>query len=241
MFTLEEDEEEQGLVWLTLVSIAIVWFLSDQWPSLIKPFTFFEFWTLKGDFWAVVWSAWPLYLWGFALTVIAILRGANDENIHEEPISLFISGAWISAMAGIWEELYFRWVLFLFALITFPIVDWIFLGFMDVHIFRWLYSEILCPVANYMTLGYLEPYLMNGYSWVVGAAIISTNGQFRNGHSYQGWFGLVNSWFIGMYLHWVVFTHGILAAIFIHFLYDFIIFTLCAVVVGLSEKKRFYG
>lgn len=50
----------------------------------------------------------------------------------------------------------------------------------------------------------------------------------RNGHAYQGWFGTINSWFLGLYFFYIMLTHGLLAAIVVHFTYDFIIFTIRA-------------
>ncbi len=219
-------------VWVFMFIGGLVFF----WPGLIKPFGFFEFWTIKGDFWEAVTGAWPWYVWGFGLTIIfMVVREA--EFVTESPMEKFIKGTLISVWAGVAEEMAFRWVFFLSAIVMLPVFNWVLGGFIDLDLIRWLYEKALCPIANWVTFGYLEPYLMNGYGWAVGAAVISSNGRFRNGHVYQGPFGLVNSWFFGMYMHWVVFKYGILAAMFIHFLYDFIIFTVRAVVSAFKDRR----
>ena len=80
------------------------------------------------------------------------------------------------------------------------------------------------PVVNFLTLGHLQPYLLGSLGWAVGAAIISSNGKFRDGHAYQGLFGWINAWFCGMFFFYLMFTYGILASIIVHFLYDILIF-----------------
>ena len=61
--------------------------------------------------------------------------------------------------------------------------------------------------------------------WFVGAALLSANAMFRNGHKYQGPIGIVNSWYIGMFLFWIMFQFGLIVAIIVHILYDVIVFT----------------
>lgn len=181
-----------------------------------------------------VYNAWPMYVWGAGLTLFAIIFLGQRE--YGGKIELLFSGFFKSVFAGVVEEICFRWLLLFSALVMLPVLDFIFLGFMGIHLIEWLYDLILCPIANFFTLGYLESYLESNSNWVIGAAIISSNGRFRNGHAYLGPFGLVNSWFGGMYLHWVVFTYGLIPAMVIHFLYDFVIFSLVAL-----SAQRVYG
>jgi hypothetical protein len=238
---MSDSNEEKRDDWVS-ASIGAFIFIGTLvffWPSLIKPFSFFEFWVIKGDLWQTVWSAWPLYTWGIVGTLIFSFFRENRREDDVEPMVLFVTGILRSAIAGIIEEIAFRWLLFLSAVVMLPVVNWIFLGFMGLDIVQWVYTAILCPIANFFTFGYLEPYLMNGYGWAVGAAVISSNGRFRNGHAYLGPIGYVNSWFGGMYLHYIVFTYGIISAIIIHFLYDFCIFTLYAIIAGMSRRRVF--
>ncbi len=236
----KSESEDTGSSWLSNAVFAFTCMggLVIFWPGLIAPFSFFEFWRIKGDFYEIVWSAWPLYLWGFGTTMILLL----SSSINATPGTFgekFVDGTVQSALAGVLEEIAFRWLLFFAAFVSLPIFNWILGGFMGFDLIRWLYVDILCPIANFFTLGYLDSYLNQESAWVVGAAMISTNGQFRNGHAYQGPFGFVNSWFGGMYLHWVVFNYGLLPAIAIHFFYNFTICTLVAIMTGSSDRPDY--
>ena len=209
-------------------------FVLTLWPELISPFTVFEFWKTKGSFWEAVFNAWPWYVWGIAINIFYYIyktRGYNSGSVGVK----FVDAFKVSVYAGVSEEIVYRWILFFLALSILPFSNWLLGGFMDLELIRWLYQYALCPVANFFTFGYLEPYLMNGYGWVVGAAVISTSSSFRNGHAYQGLLGFINSWFFGMYMHYVVFKYGLLPAIFIHFLYDYLILSLSAVFTAIDN------
>jgi len=95
--------------------------------------------------------------------------------------------------------------------------------------YQFLYEAIAGPLANWMTLGFLEGYLFHPYSWTVGAGILMSNATYQDGHKYQGLFGRINSWFLGMFFFWMVVTYGLISAVVVHFLYDFLIFSTVAV------------
>lgn len=100
---------------------------------------------------------------------------------------------------------------------------------------KWLYEVLFQPVADWVTLGHLHPFLYSTAvpptedTWALGAGILAANGAFRDGHKYQGFFGYLNSWFVGMVLFWVLFTFGLVPAMVVHFVYDFLIFSTVAV------------
>lgn len=190
------------------------------WPSVI-PFGFFEFWTIKKSLWEAVIVMWPLYAWGICSSIFSIVWLGRE--LTHSPGEILAEGTLISLRAGILEEIFFRWLLFFSAIIVLPVIDWIFFGFMGIHVFQWIYG-VLCTIADFFSFGYLHGYLFHSWGWSVGAAIISSNIQFRDGHAYQGIFGLVNAWFGGMALFYVMFEYGIVAAISVHFLYNFFVF-----------------
>jgi hypothetical protein len=170
---------------------------------------------------------WPLFVWGAlitALTVVASFRVTVRPQLY--PGQVFARGTWLSLHAGFYEELIFRCLLFLTMVPVLTALNWVTFGGI-----RWLYESVLIPIADFVTLGLLEPQLENASVWVLGAAILTVNGQFRNGHSYLGLFGWVNSWFIGMAMFYLVFNYGLWAAMAAHVLYDLII-TLGAVVIA---------
>ena len=82
----------------------------------------------------------------------------------------------------------------------------------------------MVAASSFLTLGTIDNILYHPFGWFVGAGIILANAKFRDGHKYQGKFGFINSWFIGMYLFWLMFEYGLVACIVIHFLYDMLIF-----------------
>ncbi len=200
----------------------------------LTPFGFFEFWTIKGSLKDAAWQAWPIYLFGILFNLKIFFR-RNDYRM--QPRQLLLAGFGISLWAGVAEEICFRWLIFMGAIVVITGADWLLLGFMGVHPVQWFYG-ILCIVANFFTFGYLAPYLLNGFGWAVGAAIISSNGRFRNGHAYQGYRGFTISWFMGMYFFWLMFTYGLLAAMLVHFLYDFFLFLLAVLDATIEKGKR---
>lgn len=205
----------------TLLGLIVVGFIILFAPSL-SPFTFFQFWTLKGSLLEVVWSAWPLYVFMIILNAVTLFR--KYDGYKNTLNDLFQLGFRVAAWAGVVEEIFFRWLAFFGAIIMVPVLNsfvWWLTGY---ELMRMFYVEIVLPTANFFTLGYLQHILMDGYGWVVGAAVITANGQFRNGHLYQGFLGFTLSWFFGMYMFWIMFEYGLLAAILIHFLTDFLVF-----------------
>lgn len=56
-------------------------------------------------------------------------------------------------------------------------------------------------------------------------AVLWSNAKFRNGHKYQGPYGMMNSYIFGLYMFYITFGYGLLYAIILHALYDGIIFT----------------
>jgi len=92
----------------------------------------------------------------------------------------------------------------------------------------WFYDVLLKPLADWTTFGHLHEQIYHPHSWAVGAGMLSANVFFRDGHKYQGTFGVINAWFGGMVLFWVLFQYGLIACMVVHFLYDFAIYATVA-------------
>jgi hypothetical protein len=71
-----------------------------------------------------------------------------------------------------------------------------------------------------------------------GAALLSSNGRFRDGHLYQGTIGWIDAWFCGMILFYIMFKWGLFAAIIVHFFYDFFLFTMLAMIIYARDPRR---
>lgn len=93
---------------------------------------------------------------------------------------------------------------------------------------KWVYGVLLVPLADFMTMGYLHDILYHPHSWAIGAAVLSTNAFFRDGHKYQGLFGVINAWFGGMLFFWMLFEYGLVACMVVHFLYDVVCYATVA-------------
>ncbi len=230
------EEENRNLggcyIIVAFMSLAVVVTVKLMWPSLI-PFDLFQFWTFKGGFNEFFWTSFPLLAWGAVINIIYAYGDEKDEDICNDAEEFLLFGFGISVFAGVVEEICFRWIIFYGQILAFKISNIVLFGITFL-----MYTYIAGPIANLLTLGYLEPFLFNDSEWAVGAAILGSNRQFRNGHAYQGLFGFVNSWFVGMYLFYIMFNHGLFAAIIAHFLYDMIIFGIHYVDASI-ERYRF--
>lgn len=84
-------------------------------------------------------------------------------------------------------------------------------------------------------LGMLNPAESKSFSFISGgadkwtallyvSAIMWSNIKFRNGHKYQGPYGMFSSYVFGMYMIYIAFTYGLMYAIALHFIYDALLF-----------------
>lgn len=167
-------------------------------------------------------KVWWIFAWGLVVT-LALGIWHRKKPRPAEPGEALVDGWWTSLNAGFFEELIWRWLLFFGAMIGIP-----FLNFITFGLVGWLYREISVPLANWATLGALEPQLLGHESWVFGAAIVSASISFRDAHNHLGLLGWVNAWFFGMVMFWLVFHYGIGTAIVAHIVYDVIVFSTAA-------------
>ena len=215
----------------TVCCLIVIGLAKYFWPEMI-PFDFLGFWTIDHAFEGIL-RGWPLYVWGIALTsFLKAIRGISTET---SPGEIILYGGTMSIWAGVREETFFRWLLFYALIVGIPFFDWLLLGFMGWNWIEWLNVEIFIPVTNFVTLGYLEHYL-RGYSWAVGAAIVAASQKFRDGHKYQGFIGWVNSWFLGMWFFWTMFTFGLPSAVVVHTVYNFGCYLTVAAIVAIKER-----
>ena len=198
-------------------------------PNFIPYNIIDDFWSTKGSiiewyvtskylfFWAIFWG-----LFGMIKSFI------NNESYHTFN-EIIQSGVLKSLYAGITEEILFRWLLFLGSMIALYISNWILGGFLGSNfgLIQWIHNTIEAPVSNWVTFGYLKNQIFHTH-WYTGAAIISTNVLFRDGHKYQGLFGTINSWFGGMFLFYIMFKFGLIPAIIIHASYNMTLYIFAA-------------
>jgi len=181
-------------------------------------------------------DVWYIFAWAFLTTavIVAVLIWKRVPRVLSAPMML-ADGLWRSVRAGVLEELVFRWLLVLSAPAALTLTNWITFGLV-----KWIHLHWLLPLANWATLGILEPQLHNS-NWVMAAAILYAAAAFRNGHAYLGPLGYVNSWFIGMVMFYLVFNHGIITAMVAHVAYDAIIFGLLAASAPFRPKVSLFN
>jgi hypothetical protein len=224
-FTLSDTDNRNYIVSAVLGFVVVV-LVNWIWPSVI-PFGTFELWGISGGVTDWMISSWPIFAWAAGVTVIVeIFSEGNWYTVRNAESEILLPGVVISIWAGVMEEICFRWLIFLSAIVGAKVTNFIFFGFLGFGVPEWFYLTVMGPIANFFTMGGLEDWLFHPASWAVGVAVLSANGFFRAGHKYQGIVGFVNSWFIGMFLFYIMFTYGLLAAILVHFLYDLLIFVL---------------
>ncbi|MBI2633155.1 MAG: hypothetical protein HYW78_02070 [Parcubacteria group bacterium] len=213
----------KNLTKIASINLICIIIISYLFPKFL-PFTVFELWNAQGTVieWLIV--AWPIFAWGVGVTACVSFLTKNNyiENIQAEKI--FGKNIIISFLAGVFEEISFRWIFFLGALVGVQVINFLFFGFLGFGLTEWLYIHVFGPIANFLTFGKIEFILFHKSGWMVGAALLSTNAKFRNGHISLGPIGYINSWFLGMFWFWMTFKYGLLASIITHFVYDFLIF-----------------
>lgn len=206
-------------------------------PDMI-PFSPFSLWETRGGVADWLLAAWPAFAYGVGVNVIAAYRDRKDPELRRHPEAFLLVGTIVSLWAGIMEEICFRWLIFLSTVFWVQVGNFLLFGFLGFGIAEHLYLWILRPLADLTTLGGLHAVLFDPRGWFVGAAMLSANAFFRDGHKYQGLKGWISSWFMGMFFFWVMFTYGLPAAITVHLLYDLSIFVVHWVDARI-EKARF--
>jgi hypothetical protein len=206
-------------------------FISKVFLAEYYPLSLFEFWRTDGLWTEAIKSSWPIFVWGSGITFFLIVSTRNSPKVNRNAEYILIGGTLISLRAGVVEEICFRWLIFYGQIIIQKSINWITFGLL-----AWLFMNVIGPVANFFTLGYLKSILFSEHGWIVGSAIIGSNGMFRNGHKHLGKFGFVNSWFLGMFFFFIMFKYGLPAAILIHFLYDLFLFLIIYIDAAVERK-----
>ena len=223
----------------------------SDWVSLAKPIFAWGFGVtlLFGILRKLTWemrktNALHAFLAGL---VISVFAGVSEEILFrwilflptvalEQFFNWVFSGVLallLSAVIGAGVGAAFRNVFLTFLLgLGFPVALGVAFGGLPPGLPEWFHMNVWGPFADLTTGGHLKDYIFHSTGFAVGAAMLTANSLFRDGHKYQGVFGYLNSWFIGMFLFYVMFTFGLPAAILVHFLYDVVVFTTGSVVLA---------
>lgn len=217
------------------VVVGIFYIFLHNWID--APLSFFRVWTVQGTLADVIKSSWVIFAWGVGLTLLSGIKLAiQREPRAYEPGLVFMKGTWFSILAGVGEEIVYRWLMLFGAMMSLKFLNVITLGLV-----KWFYVSVWIPLADWASFGLLHSELGGQYGWLFAAAIVSANIRFRKGHEYQGLFGMINSWYIGLILFYLTFTFGLWAAIVVHILYDFCIFWTRSLTSTMQPRHRPLG
>jgi Type II CAAX prenyl endopeptidase Rce1-like len=209
-----------------LFAICYIAFVKWFFPSAI-PLNWFFWRENSASVVQILMSSWPVFTFGIVFTSFVLLITKNNPESNYEAEEKLAEDIFISIYAGVTEEIAFRWILFLSCIPAIQLLDWFCGGFLFGNgLINFTYTKFFIPFADFLTFHQLTQYLYNPLSWSLGAAILSTNGKFRDGHSYQGPIGWLDAWFFGMFMYKIVWECGLPIAIFVHISYNSLIFIL---------------
>lgn len=183
------------------------------WPQLI-PYELLELFNFNFSLKGVFELSRYILLYAVVINVIVgIINFFKKGYVLESKITIPKIFT-ISFTAGVVEEIMFRWIIFFGQIVIYQLLNIVLFG-----IPQWLYIHITGPLGNLLTLGLLNQTFYGPY-WFVGAAMMTSNGKFRDGHLYQGVLGYISAWFTGMFFFYLTINFGLIAAMLIHFLFD---------------------
>lgn len=216
------------------IGIGFAYAVLKSWIGVSYNFT--APWTSHGGLWDGLKDVWFIFAWAAGVTLlIGLIQVIRRTPRSYDPSEYFGRGSWISLNAGVFEEIIYRWLALFGSMIVLKILNVILFGLPE-----WFYTTVLIPIANWASFGLLEPqFYDSGYGWLFAAGIVSANVRFRRGHEYQGLFGVINSWYIGLILFYLMFNYGLWVAIVAHVAYDLIIFWLRGVFAKFQPEPTF--
>ena len=210
------------------IGLCLIWLhiLTCFFPQSISPFHIYDVWKTEGNFGQWVALGLPIYLWSCGVTFLSSFLTRNSPKENRNAEGYLLAGLYASLLAGITEEIRFRWLYFYLCMISVRITNFLFFGWLGLPIGKWIHVYIGGPVFNVLTLGYLSDYLVTPSIWYVGSALLIINAKFRDGNAYQGPLGYINSWVLGFFFFWLTLNYGLLSAIVVHFIYDALLYTI---------------
>lgn len=146
------EKKERNYIASAITSGIFLLLINAFWPDLI-PISSRQVWTVHGT--AAEWLSlsWPIFVWGVGATFVLSLfkqMGYRERQVHAG--HKFVGGLLISVWAGLVEEVCFRWLIFLPAVVSALIGNWFF-GGIPLLIFIALFGGILGIAVTQNGLG----------------------------------------------------------------------------------------
>lgn len=191
----------------------------------------FSLWQTHGSILDGLHAVWFIFAWGFGIqTFIQIIRVFQRKPRDADLTVLLKHGAYLSAHAGLFEEIVFRLYAFLSFIILLRVLNPALHG-----LIQWLAVHIVLPAANFVTWGAFSTQFA-APNWALGIAIILGSLFFRSAHIHYGRLSKANVWIIGLVMFWLTLHYGLPTAILAHFLYDFCVFAALALTAPLQPR-----
>ncbi|MBC7996577.1 MAG: hypothetical protein IAF58_01445 [Leptolyngbya sp.] len=219
----DQDSEDYNFWGILFASIFVVVVCSLFFRQAL-PFGTWPIWYVKGNLTEWLVAAWPIFAWGAGFTTFVSVITLNDRSENSKAESLLFKGFLVSLMAGVVEELAFRWIVFYSSIATALALNFLFFGWAGFGAIQWVHNFAFGPLSNWLTGGHLAYWLVDPRVWFIGAGLLTANALFRDGHKYLGVIGYLNSWCIGMFMFYLLINYGLVACIVCHFAYDMLIF-----------------
>lgn len=156
----------------------------------------------------------------------------NVPPTPEEQRPMLAAGLAVSLAAGVVEELYFRFILFLAAAVWVFWLDALLGGALS-----WVQLQVVGPVFDVLTFRLLHGWLFHPAGFHVGLAVVLANRSFRRDHEGQGWFNVLNAAVLGFALFGVMVGGGLWAGMLTHVVYDAAMFATRAVTVAWRTRR----
>ena len=224
------------MVTLKYVAMTIAAILAYHYISKLPPpagITPGELWQTHGNIIDGLKSVWLIFAWGFGVqSLIQVVRVIQRKPRDAGLTVMLKHGAYLSAHAGLFEEIIFR----LYAFLSFIIL----LKFLNPYlggVIQWLAVHVILPVFGYLTWGAFATQFAAA-NWAVGIAIILGSLFFRSAHIHYGALSKANVWVIGLVMFWLTLHYGLPTAIVAHFLYDFCVFAAIALTAPLQPRPE---
>lgn len=228
----EGDGEGCGWPGSALFSGLVVLPLTHWLAPDFMPLGAADIWSFHGTD-PKAWALALLPLMAYAVILQSLVSGlAHPSRLRvRKEDDLLLRMALRASLPALVEEIAFRWLIFLGAIPFLFLMDQCTFGLLG-----WVHVNVLIPLAD-LSSGYLLTDAFHHPSgWLVGASIVTTNGTFRDGHSYQGPVGWASAWFTGLYYFGLMFTYGLLVAMAGHFVHNLIVQLVAAGIAGVRAR-----
>jgi hypothetical protein len=215
---------------LTVLAFAAYYYLAKlpEAKGLMSPG---DLWAFRGNPLEGLRRVWFIFAWGFGIQLLIQIYRVFRRRPRDAGMGLLLKhGMWISANAGLFEEIIFRLYAFLSLIIG--------LHWLTGQTGTWLKTaatQAILPAANFLTFSQFHQ-AFAAHDWAVGIAVIIGGLFFRSAHIHYGKLSKANVWVVGMIMFWLVFNYGLVTAILAHFLYDFAVFAAIALSAPLQPR-----